>query len=624
MRRVDDDGDRGRPDRPAVAGGVDTDEKPPPSGGSVRGRLRRVRRLVGRLGPLIGRRRRTVVAIAGSSVGAGLVEAALLALVAYIAAAMSRGAEQPAFGFGPIEFFAGTSVLLVVAGILGAVRLLLQLLLARLPARLSGEVQSQLRAQLFASFLAASWPEKAKDKEGYLQELMGAQTSQAGSAVLQIANGLSAALMFLALVASAFVLNAGIAAAVMATVAVLFAGLRPLSRRVRRRSAATSAASVAQASGVAESVRMAQEVQVFGATEAERSRVNSLVDSLAFNYVRTRTLSRIVPVVYESAVILLVVAGLAVMYAMGTNRLAALGAVVLLLVRSSSYGQQLQSAYQGLGEALPYLDRLTGAIERYRANAQRPGHREIDSIRAIEFVSVSFAYRPGIPVLRDVSFSLRRGEAIGVVGPTGAGKSTLVQLLLRMREPSTGSYHVNDIRAGDIDDQAWHRKVAYLPQDPHLLGATVAENIRFFRDWVDDDAIERGARLAHIHADIMSWARGYRTIVGQRADAVSGGQRQRLCLARALVGDPELLILDEPTSSLDPQSEQLIRESLQGLRGRLTLVVVAHRLTTLNLCDRVMVIREGRLEAFAPADVLYDSNDFYRYAVDLAASGKPL
>jgi ATP-binding cassette subfamily B protein len=129
--------------------------------------------------------------------------------------------------------------------------------------------------------------------------------------------------------------------------------------------------------------------------------------------------------------------------------------------------------------------------------------------------------------------------------------------------------------------------------------------------------------LAHIDEDIESWRDGYKTVIGQRADAVSGGQRQRLCLARALAGAPEFLILDEPTSSLDAHSEHLIRDTLARLQGQLTMVIVAHRLTTMNSCDRVMVIRDGRLEAFAPAHSLYDSNDFYRRAVDLAATGSP-
>jgi ATP-binding cassette subfamily B protein len=564
-----------------------------------------------------------VAAIAAGSVGAGIAEAGVLALVAHIATAMSTGTGRGVLGLGPIDFNAPISLLLIAAGLLATARLLLQMVVVRLPARLSGRVQTQLRAQLFDSFLAASWSEKAREKEGHLQELMGGQTVQAGRGVLQLAQALSAMLMFLTLAASAFVLSVGVAAAVIGTTLVLFLGLRPVSRSVRRHSKATSAASVSQASGVADSVHMAEEVHVFGAVDAERSRVGALVDSIERHYVRTKTLSAMVPVLYQSVVILLLVGGLALLYAIGTSRLAALGAAVLLLVRASSHGQSLQTAYQGLGEALPYLDRLTHAIERFRSQAAHLGRQPIASVRTIDFESVSFAYKPGSPVLREISFSIQAGEAVGVVGPTGAGKSTLLQLLLRLREPSTGWYRVNGLPAGEIMDEVWHRKVAYLPQEPHLLNGTVAENIRFYRDYVDDDGIERAARLAHIHEEIISWTEGYETIVGQRADAVSGGQRQRLCLARALAGGPELLVLDEPTSSLDLQSERLIQESLYEIRGDLTLVVVAHRLTTLSLCHRVMVVRDGCLEAFAPAPLLYDSNEFYRGAVELSNTGEP-
>jgi ATP-binding cassette subfamily B protein len=378
-----------------------------------------------------------------------------------------------------------------------------------------------------------------------------------------------------------------------------------------------------QATGVAESVRMAEEIQVFGATGAERSRIEGLVCSLEDNLIRTRTLSRIVPVLYESAIIILLIAGLSLLYAIGTARLAVLGAVVLLLVRAASYGQQFQTAYQGLGESLPYLDRLTTFVDQYRSSERYPGHRHIDSIRSVAFEAVSFAYREDTLVIRDMNFHIEAGEAIGVVGPTGAGKSTLVQLLLGLREPTMGRYLVNGSQASEIDDETWRRKVVYLPQEPHVLNATVSDNIRFYRDWIDDEAIERAARLAHIHVEIASWSNGYETVIGQRADAVSGGERQRLCLARALAGDPELLVLDEPTSSLDAHSEQLIQESLEGLRGHLTIVVVAHRLTTLGLCDRVMVIRGGHLEAFGRAESLYRSNAFYRHAADLASIGNP-
>ncbi len=131
--------------------------------------------------------------------------------------------------------------------------------------------------------------------------------------------------------------------------------------------------------------------------------------------------------------------------------------------------------------------------------------------------------------------------------------------------------------------------------------------------------MDEAARLARIHDDIVSWSDGYATIVGPRADAVSGGQQQRICLARALVARPEVLILDEPTSALDPHSESLIQESLSALREELTLFIIAHRMSTLDICDRVMVILDGRLVAFDTAQGLRDENAYYRSASALAA-----
>src|SRR4029077_11605435 len=134
-------------------------------------------------------------------------------------------------------------------------------------------------------------------------------------------------------------------------------------------------------------------------------------------------------------------------------------------------------------------------------------------------------------------------------------------------------------------------------QEPRLIHASVADNIRYYRR-LDDEAVERAGRLARIHDDVMAWFSDYDTIIGHRADAVSGGQRQRICVARALAAEPEVLVLDEPTSALDPRSESRLRESLLALKGELTLFLVAHRMATLAVCDRVIVLVDGRLEAF--------------------------
>ena len=147
----------------------------------------------------------------------------------------------------------------------------------------------------------------------------------------------------------------------------------------------------------------------------------------------------------------------------------------------------------------------------------------------------------------------------------------------------------------------------------------MAENIRFFRDDIDDAAIEHAARLANLHDEIMAWPRGYDTPVGERGSEISGGQRQRLCIARALVTEPDILVLDEPTSSLDVKSETLVRATIAGLAPRTTVFVIAHRLSTLSICNRIMVIRDGILQGFDEPANLEMTSSFYREALLLSS-----
>jgi ABC-type multidrug transport system fused ATPase/permease subunit len=307
----------------------------------------------------------------------------------------------------------------------------------------------------------------------------------------------------------------------------------------------------------------------------------------------------------------IVVVGLGALNLAHAGHVASLGAVVLLLVRAGGYGQAAQGSYVLVRQATPFIERLQEAERRYMDSVSITGEQRLEKVRTLAFESVSFSYTAGRPVLSDISFDVRAGEGIGIVGPSGAGKSTLVQILLRLRIPEEGRYLVNGVSADQLARADWHTQVAYVPQEPRLLHASVADNIRYFRE-IDDAAVWHAARLAHIHDDIAGWPQGYDTLIGPRADAISGGQQQRICIARALAASPTVLVLDEPTSALDPRSERLLQESLFDLKERLTLFVIAHRMSTVDICDRVMVVVDGRLDAFDTVKSLKLDNAYYR------------
>jgi ATP-binding cassette subfamily B protein len=568
--------------------------------------------------PLLGDRRGSVIALALASVLSGITEAAILAVLAEVAATLVDGAKRVHVDIGPLHMNQTVGTLLALALAFSVVRLALQAPVSLLPAQIAAHVQARLRENLFDAFTRASWAVKSRDREGHLQELVTNQVTQAALGALQATGLLVALLTFLVMIISALVLNVAVALIVLVAATGLLVLLRPLNALGGRVAQALSQAQMDYAGGVGETIRLAEETEVFGVAAIQRSQIDRLVVRARDLFSRTQLIAGLGPNVYQSMVYLILVAGLAAVYETSAGHFGSLGAVVLLLVRAGGYGRQIQYCYQVVRQTLPFVERVQDAERRYLASSPVAGAVPLTRVETLAFEDVSFAYLPDRPVLSNVSFEVAGGEAIGIVGPSGAGKSTLVQILLRLRAPDSGRYLVNGHPAEQFARDDWHGRVACVPQEPRLLHASVAENIRFLRD-LDDDAVRRAARLAGIHEDVMRWADGYDTVVGPRADAVSGGQQQRICLARALAAEPEMLVLDEPTSALDPHSERLIQESLTALKGELTLFVVAHRMSTLDMCERVLVVVDGRLEAFDTADRLQLDSSYYRSAAALAA-----
>lgn len=238
----------------------------------------------------------------------------------------------------------------------------------------------------------------------------------------------------------------------------------------------------------------------------------------------------------------------------------------------------------------------------------------------VEFDGVTFSYpsRPEVTVLRNLSLCVRSGQRIALVGPSGAGKSTIVGLLLRFYDPDSGRIVIDGRDARECSLHALRGQMAIVPQDVFLFGGTVADNIAYGRPGATQAEIEDAARKANAHDFIAAFPEGYHTVVGDRGVKLSGGQRQRVAIARAILKDPAILILDEATSSLDSESENLVQQALDALMQDRTSIIIAHRLATIRRADRIFVIKEGQVIEEGTHEQLLDlSGGLYRMLSEL-------
>ena len=571
------------------------------------------------ISPLFDDYRGKIAVLAVLAVAAGVAEAALLALIASVAAALTQPSSRVDLELGPLSAMVEVWVLFTAAFVLCVVRGALQLALAYLPASMAASAMARLRGRLFDSYTRTSWAVQAAERDGYFQSLMTTHVNSTTQAIVAVGSGISGAALFLTLIASAFVLSVGTALIMVGASAGLFLVLRPAARRLRASATALSAENLEYSQGVQEVVLVAEESQVFGVSEDYRTSFYRSVDAVRRPLLRTRFLSTATPALFQSVALLLLVLALLVVSIAGSGSVASLGAIVLILVRALSFAQQLQQALANVNMLSPFMTRLAAAIANYDAHAREDGDRPLARVESVALRDVGFAYGSE-PVLTEIDVEVPRGQALGIIGPSGSGKSSIVQLLLRLRLPTTGVLAVNgeDARGYLLAD--WQRRVAYVPQVSQLVHGSVADNIRFYRAHITDAQVEQAARRAQVHDEIMSWEAGYDTVIGQRASAVSGGQRQRLCVARALAGQPDVLVLDEPTSALDTKSEALLQATLRDIKKDLVLFLVAHRLSTLAVCDRVMVVVDGRVEAIGSPDDLSTANAYFREVTEISRS----
>lgn len=415
-----------------------------------------------------------------------------------------------------------------------------------------------------------------------------------------------------------FVTNAQLAALVLLVVPLVVVPILVFGRRVRKLSRASQDRIASVGAFAEESFNAIRTVQAFTHEKEDRKRfaveVKNAFDT-AIRRIGARGLlsATVILLVFNAVAVILWIGGRGVMD--GDISGGELAAFIF-------YAATVAFSVGIISEVFGELQRAAGATERLIelleekpeiTAPENPVAMPDPSEGRIHFNNVTFHYpsRPDLPALIDFSLDVRSGETVALVGPSGAGKTTVFQLLLRFYDPEQGEVKIDDVNIRDADPQQVRARMAIVPQDPVLFGASGLENIRFGRPGASDEDVRSAAQSAAAAEFLDELPDGFETFLGEKGTRLSGGQRQRISIARAVLRDPAILLLDEATSALDAENEKLVQNALEKLMVGRTTLIIAHRLATVLNADRIAVIDKGRMVEIGTHGELLKSSPLY-------------
>lgn len=556
--------------------------------------------------------RRAVLGLGVLAVFAAQAESVALVLMALIADTVSRGVRDVDIALGPIV----AELPMATAGAIALAAIVLAALLifyhGRQVARVGARLEREDRDNIVSTYANADWEFQSTQKSARAQgrlRLMTARSKVFTGLLGWFRSGAS----IMVFIAVAAVLSPLAAIIIVAFGIALSSAVLPIRLRTRRIGRSMAQVDVGLAEDFGEAIDQGPDVHVFGAWPAFISRFATRSRALQELSERIGKLKSLLPVVYQyGALTLILLVLLAAAAAQPTGEIGAFLASALLLLRSVQYGQALQRELQHIAAFVPAVEVLQQEL-KVPPPRMTPGTRVLEEIDKVELQSVDYYY-PGSeePALSGVTLVLRPGIIVGLAGPSGSGKSTLAQILLRLRWPTAGRYLVNGRDASEYTAESWARQVTHLPQEPHLLNATLSENVTYLDDSIEPRRVEESLRSVGLHELVETLPLGLDTRLGPSGRNLSGGQVQRLGIARSLVRIPRLFVFDEPTSALDVNAERVVREALGALRGRTDtlVVVIAHRPSTLAMCDEIIVLQDGQVTAAERSDDLSVESEF--------------
>ena len=451
--------------------------------------------------------------------------------------------------------------------------------------------------RLFRDFLGSEWTYFASRKTGEMLNLVQTEAARVGSALLSILYTMVIVTILAVYIAIALLVSWKLTLYLCVAGTIMFCLARPIRLATRRLGAQIGTINTDLSTSIHEVLSGAKLVKA-NASEAEAiAMVETHIERLRHNLALSMFLPTSIRSAFELGGMLTILGAL--FYSVYAQTGAAeLLIVIALVARLFPRLLNMQQFYNSFNLCSPAYAILSEAHERFAAHRERGGGAiaALDHLASAEIRAVDLIVRYGEKAVLDrVSFVIPPGKIVGIVGPSGAGKSTLVDVLTGLIRPSSGAVMVGDRGLNEIDVVAWRKKIGYVPQDAFLFHDTIANNIHWSAPNRSRDDVRTAARAAGLGPLIASLPQGEDTVVGDRGAMMSGGQRQRVSLARAILRQPALLLLDEATSALDSLAEREVMAVIEKFRGRMSIIVVAHRLAAVRDADLIYVIDHGKI-----------------------------